>query len=476
MCRHKHVQAERTRQMPGRSSYEESCVGVTFHREPDYRVGMRRGFGKPAIVSALAAMAFALPIPTGAQSIVAPTPPPPLAGVNATGITFGTPTATVDRDIAWAHSLDAHAIRVEIPWSTLEPTRGQIDAHALAFTDHLVEQASAAGIKVIALAMSTPCWASSAPASLLSKCRIGHESKAQAWPPTNPGAYGSFVAFLAARYGSKLAAIEVWNEPDQANERYLAGPNKAQHYAGILRAAYPAIKHVDPKMTVLGGSLVGSNGAFLRALYAAGIKGYYDGLSVHFYNLVLASLRYLHEVQLKNGDSKPLWLNEFGWSSCWPRYRTQQEQGCVTRQVQATNLANVFRSVARTPWIAAEMVYELQGSSREDFGVLTETGAHKPSFGALRSVFVSPFGKPSAVTVHLGRSDGRITASGSGPVGDYMQLEVLSGKRAVYRAQFTLDRSNNYSLKLPRALGEAHLRVNVFQYWMGTAKAASANI
>ncbi len=94
---------------------------------------------------------------------------------------------------------------------------------------------------------------------------------------------------------------------------------------------------------------MGSNGAFLRALYAAGIKGYYDGLSVHFYNLVLASLRYIHEVQLQNGDHTPLWLNEFGWSSCWPRQRVQQEQGCVTKQVQAANLANVFRSTRTHP-------------------------------------------------------------------------------------------------------------------------------
>jgi hypothetical protein len=434
---------------------------------------MTRGSSKLAVAPALAAVALALLAPASAQSIVAPGPP--LGGVNATGITLGTSTSRVDQEIAWAHSLDAHAIRVEIPWSGLEPRQGQIDPGALAFTDHLVNQAAASGIKVVALAMSTPCWASSAPASLLASCGP-QASKAQAWPPRRPGDYGSFVAFLAARYGSKLAAIEVWNEPDQANEDYFAGPSKPQRYAALLRAAYPAIKRADPQMTVLGGSLVGSNGVFLRALYKAGIKGYYDGLSVHFYNLVLASLRYLHEVQLANGDSRPLWLNEFGWSSCWPRQSIQQEQGCVTSQAQAANLVNVFRSVAHTSWVAAEMVYELQGSRREDFGVLTETGAQKTSFGALRSVFLSPFGKPSPVIVHLSRSGGRVVASGSGPVGDYLQLEALQGRRAVYRTQLTLDRFNRYSLTLPRSLGVKGLRVSVFQYWMGTAKAASASI
>lgn len=422
------------------------------------------------------ALLLALVAPTSVVAQVGSLTGPPLGGVNATGISFGTSPARVNREIEWAHSLDAHAIRVEIPWSTLEPMRGQIDPGALAFTDNLVEEAAAAGIKVVALAMWTPCWASSAPASLLSKCRAGTSSKAHAWAPVNPATYGSFVAFLAARYGAKLAAIEVWNEPDQANEDYLAGPEKAKHYAEILRAAYPAIKQADPSMTVLGGSLVGSNGAFLRALYADGIKGYYDGLSVHFYNLVLASLRYLHEVQLAHGDATPLWLNEFGWSSCWPRQRVQQEQACVTKQAQAANLKNVLRSLARTPWVAAEMVYSLQGSRREDFGVVTETGAHKPSFGALRGVFRSPFGQPSRVTVHLSRRGKRVLASGSGPVGDYLQMEAFKGGRPVYRAQFTLDRFNRYAIALPAVLGTQGLRVSVFQYWTGTARAVGASI
>jgi hypothetical protein len=401
----------------------------------------------------------------------------PLGGVNATGLTFGASQQSVNRQIAWAQSLHAHMIRVEIPWSELEPSQqGQVDQQTLAFTDYLVNRASAAGIKVLALVDSTPCWASSAPARLLASCTPGVENEAAAWPPNDPNAFGSFVAFLASRYGSKLAAIEIWNEPDQANQDYLAGPEKAKHYAEILRAAYPAIKRVDPQMTVLGGSLVGSNGAFLRALYAAGIKGYYDGLSVHFYNLVLASLRYTHEVQLQNGDHTPLWLSEFGWSSCWPRQRIQQEQACVTQQTQATNLQNTFRSLARTPWVAAEIPYKLQGSLGEDFGMLSETGAHKPSFAALRSVLISPLGTPSPVTVRLSTSKGRVVASGSGPVGDYLQLEVSSGKLLRYKSQFTLNRFNRYTLTLPKTLGTRNLKVRVFQYWMGTARAVRASI
>ena len=97
----------------------------------------------------------------------------------------------------------------------------------------------------------------------------------------------------------------------------------------------PAQKQANPAVPVIAGSLVGSNGVFLRALYAAGIKGYYDGLAVHFYTLGLASLRAFREVKWPTATPKPLWLDEFGWSSCYPRHRVQEEQACVTPGIQA---------------------------------------------------------------------------------------------------------------------------------------------
>jgi hypothetical protein len=401
----------------------------------------------------------------------------PLGGVNIVGIGPDASAAKIDSSITSAKALHANVVRAEVPWSTLEPrTQGVIDPHALALLDRLIGDAAAARIGVIATVDSTPCWDSSAPAALLQACTPARPTQANAWPPRDPAPYGTLTAFLAQRYGTKLAAIEVWNEPDQANQNYLAGPEKPQHYAAILHQAYPAIKQANPAVPVLAGSLVGSNGGFLRALYAAGIKGYYDGLAVHFYNLVLGSVRSIRAVQNANGDSKPLWLDEFGWSSCWPRQRTQQEQGCVTGQTQGTNLANVVRALARTPYVAAEAVYKLQGSLREDFGVLNEKGAHKPAFAPLAQAFAAPTaGRLSPVTLSLRPSQGRLLVSGSGPVGDYMGLEAFRGSTLRYRALFTLDRFNRYALRLPKVLG-THLRVRVFQYWTGAAHGAQRSI
>jgi hypothetical protein len=400
----------------------------------------------------------------------------PLGGINIPGLRDNSVPADADHVIAEAKRLHAKIVRTDLPWSVLEPTGPTLDGQALLYIDRLLADAKAAGIAVSATVASTPCWESSAPAALVAECRAGHSEKADSWQPKDPASYAQVVGALAQRYAGQLYAIEVWNEPDQANEDYWAGPGKAEHYAQMLRAAYPAIKAAAPQMNVLGGSLVGSNGGFLKALYAAGIKGYYDGLSVHYYNLTLGSLRAIRETQTANGDSKRLWLDEFGWTSCWPAHRVQEEQACVTKSTQALNLRDSIREMSRVPYIAAEEVYKLQDSGGEDFGALSGSGARKPSFTALSEAFQHPTGQFSRITLSLRRNGSHVTASGSGPVGDFMQLEVLVGGRLRFRALFTQDRFNRYSVTLPSVLGTRALRVRVFQYWTGPSRAASASL
>ncbi len=434
----------------------------------------------PMAVGALGLCMFAWLAPAGDGERAASAHPSsiaPLGGLNISGLGYGSVPPEADRTMALARKLHAKVVRVGVSWSVLEPSGGgQLNPHALAFLDRLVSDAAADGIRVIMLVDSSPCWASSAPAALLRKCILKGSGQANAWPPRNPADYAAFVGYLAQRYGTHLAAIEIWNEPDQSNQLYFAGPHKPQRYASILKAAYPAIKHADPKIGVLAGSLVGANGVFLRALYAAGIKGYYDGLAVHFYTLTLASLRSIREVQLANGDTKPLWLDEFGWSSCSPRHRIQQEQACVTKQTQATNLADTFRALAHSPYVAAAIVYKLQDSPQEEFGVLSSSGARKPAFAALSGVLTSPSGHVSPVTLSLRKHGGRVLASGSGSAGDYMELEAFQGNLLRYRALFVLNRFNRYSIALPSALGTSGLRVRVYQYWAGLGTAAQRSI
>jgi len=399
----------------------------------------------------------------------------PLVGVNISDIEPG-PLQEADQEIDRAAALHATVVRSELAWSTFQPSSPATnDPGAVAFLDRLISDAAARNIRVILLVDSSPCWATTAPAAVLRGCQRIH-TRANGYPPRDPNQYAAFVHYLAQRYGTHLAAIEIWNEPDHANEQFFAGPEKAKRYAALLRAAYPAIKQASPNVDVIAGSLVGSNGVFLRALYAAGIKGYYDGLAVHYYTLTLASVRSIRAVQLANGDHAPLWLDEFGWTSCFPRLHIQAEQPCVTQAIQARDLRDVIHALSPSGYMAAEVTYKLRDSPSENFGVLFHSGAPKHSFGALASVFASPFGSVSPVQLTLRRRSGRVLAAGTGPVGDFMRLEAFESGRLRYRATFLLDRFNRYSIKLPRVLGTRGLGVRVYQLWSGPARGAQRSI
>jgi hypothetical protein len=147
----------------------------------------------------------------------------------------------------------------------------------------------------------------------------------------------------------------------------------------------------------------------------------------------------------------------------------------VTPSVQARNITNIFRALAGTNYVAAAALYEQQDKGNA-FGVLTRSGSHRPSFSALAHVLASPTGQLSPVTLQVRKVGGRVIASGSGPIGDFMQLEVFRGSVLRYRAVFTLDRFNRYSIKLPRVLGSRGLRVRVYQYWTGVGRAAHKSV
>ncbi len=162
--------------------------------------------------------------------------------------------------------------------------------------------------------------------------------------------------------------------------------------AGPLRRAaegrLPAAKRGDSRLPVLGGSLVGADGRFLKALYAEGIRGHYDALSVHFYDLSLASIRSIRQVQRAAGDGKPLWLAEFGWTSCYPRRSSQGGHDCVTRERQARSLDDLLRGLRSTSYVQGTIVYNLRDDEGYDFGLVTRSGARKPAFAAVRRDFV----------------------------------------------------------------------------------------
>lgn len=407
-----------------------------------------------AALAALAALAAALPATAHAGAV------PPVRGIGLSNFGASTPLAAIDAELSQAKALGANTVRAEISWAALEPdAQFDLQSEYLARIDRLVAGARKRHMKPLLLLQRSPCWASSAPGAPGS-CR----SDFPEYPPRDAADFGSIAGRLAKRYTGRLAGIEVWNEPDHDQEAYFKGPDKPGRYAAVLKAAYRSINNADRRLPVIGGSLVGANGNFLKALYAKGIKGHYDGLAIHYYDLTLASIRAIHDTQRQHNDRKPLWLTEFGWTSCYPAARTEGEHACVTAKQQGLDLGDVFRALRGHSFIRAAVVYKLRDQSNEHFGVLRTDGSRKPSFAILRRAFTSGLPRPRGVTAHV--SGGRL--SGTAPAGDIVTVQGFHGKAFFYQAILAPDRFGRFSLKLPGAVYGSTLVVS--QPWTGRKK------
>ena len=118
----------------------------------------------------------------------------------------------------------------------------------------------------------------------------------------------------------------MWNEPNIA--RFWKPAPAAAGYAHLLDLTRDAIKAAQPNAVVLGGSLAGAALAFLDAMYGAGAKMNFDALALHPYSATRApddcadtqwsfacAIDAARSMMLHEGDPKPIYLTEFGWST-----------------------------------------------------------------------------------------------------------------------------------------------------------------
>jgi hypothetical protein len=288
-------------------------------------------------------------------------------------------------------SLGVHWVRMFISWRALQPTRAPVAASTLASYEQLFAQLPP-GTKVILDVVNTPQWETG--------------SSDEHAPPAHAGDYAAFVATLAARFGTRVAAYEIWNEEDEP--RWWTGAPDPTRYVALLKAAYPAIKAANPSSTVVLGGLTGNDYAFLEGVYAAGGKGYFDAVGVHTDTAcnVLSPYQFLrgvdgrmiadsflayrevHAVMLANGDDKAIWMTEASWRTtsavcsegAWAGTKPQG----VSDETQATYLKQAYHCLAQAPYVKVALWFPVQDEGVVVSGLVRADGSHKPSYTAMR--------------------------------------------------------------------------------------------
>jgi hypothetical protein len=277
---------------------------------------------------------------------------PSTIGIADSGL-YGQTQAQIDQTLDTLQSIGVQDIRVFVPWIFVEPAQG---TYNWSYMDMVMQAAADRNMGVMVEIASTPTWAGSS------------TSITGAGTP-DPATYASFAAEVAKRYGSTISAYEIWNEP---NYVLSSDPIDATAYAALLKAAYPAIKAVDPTATVVAGALgsVISFGSitldpvtFVKEMLAAGASGYFDALSFHPYqeslpfssgagvaNSPLTQLNAIYQLLQQYGDGNlKIWISEFGAST-----------NDVSEQTQADLIKNLLDTWQTLAYAGPVFIYTAQ--------------------------------------------------------------------------------------------------------------------
>ena len=276
---------------------------------------------------------------------------------------------TAHRDLGLIRDAGFTWVKQSFAWREIEgAAKGHFDWSR---ADRVVQQVNEFGLDLIARVDRQPQWAGG-----------GYP---QNGPPNNYQDYADFLYAMASRYKGRIRAYQVWNEPNlniAGRSEWGGRPPNPAEYTALLRVAYQAIKRADPNAMVISAGLSPTSRwddqampdeEFLKGMYAAGAKPYFDVFGAHGagYKVppetdpaVVARdpalnnndpspeerkriycfrhVEDLRRVMVENGDGdKQIALLEFGWTSdevhpdyAWLRVTEEQKGDYLVRAYQ----------------------------------------------------------------------------------------------------------------------------------------------
>ncbi|MBI2756641.1 MAG: cellulase family glycosylhydrolase [Chloroflexi bacterium] len=263
-------------------------------------------------------------------------------------------------------------IRQQIPWEQIEPVaKGSFVDRVIGVDtwqkfDDIMVAAEEAGLRVLLRLDTSPPWALTpgAPDGL--------------GPPLRNEDFWDYVELVARRYRGRVAAYQVWNEPNLMIEWGQRPPDPVA-YAALLRGAADRIRAADPGVPVVLAALAPTltddaqartELRYLQQLYDAGARNSFDVAAVQAYGLrggpddprtgsedvTFSRASLVYEVMRRNGDgAKPVWATEAGWNAA-PEALQPNPYGRVSSTLQARYTLRALERV-RTEWPWLRQVY-----------------------------------------------------------------------------------------------------------------------
>src|SRR5690606_29375091 len=247
----------------------------------------------PAGVSATATESPETPPPsvTSASTRDTPLPPTDTAGVTPTSEAeerpFESPEYGVQAFLWWRPDIAARDLELidglgfgwvkqTFAWRDIETNeKGQYDWWK---PDKVVQQVEDADLKLLVRLDRQPFWSQEEPYPPLENA-----------PPADLQDFADFCGDVASRYQGRIAAYQVWNEPNLTREWGMEAPDPGA-YTELLKVCNEAVNAADPEAVVNAAGLsptgVGPPEAiddttYLQGMYDAGAAEYFDVLGVN---------------------------------------------------------------------------------------------------------------------------------------------------------------------------------------------------
>jgi hypothetical protein len=394
-------------------------------------------------------------------------------GINVAGV----PSAT---NVQQVINSGAKYARYFFLWSDAQPSRGALSPAYMAQYQLSLTALNAAGVKVDLVVTDAPSWANG--------------SKDRAVPPSNPADMAAFMGQVAAQLKGKVAAYEVWNEPD--NTEFWHGTVDAGRYTSLVQAVYPAVKAADPDAAVLAGPFSGNDYDFLAQMYTAGAKGSFDGVAVHTDTACLNNgpgiyyrdgtrigrysflgYREVHNTMVASGDASPIWITELGWSSTATKCARGESSGKKPAGVgeagQATALAEAYHCLSADPEVTVAEWFTLTDGGTSDtelnrYGLMRSDGSLKPAYAAFHNVALHGDQLTSSCGDFAGPSITVLAPTAGQQFADHLILSAsASDPQGLHRISFLCDGKKISTFGV--GLGNSHTATMT---WYGSSKLA----
>ncbi|MBN1586582.1 MAG: hypothetical protein JW937_04030 [Candidatus Omnitrophica bacterium] len=211
-------------------------------------------------------------------------------------------------------------------------------------------------------------------------------------------AFVRFVEAAVSRYGDRIAAWEIWNEPDL--EAFWS-PINPTRYAATLRAAAQTLRRHQPETLIVSGGLARGNFWFLDKLYKENaLQSLVDVIGLHPYVKrpekqgkepgVIQRIKQAELWTERAGDaSRPFWLTELGWSTGELHRdigKTLDEPTQAAFLVRTFVLALSRPQVERIFWFNFRDFGDLPESPAQSWGIVRFDLSAKPAYLALRNL------------------------------------------------------------------------------------------